>query len=327
MTTSKKDFLERLGEKSVRVFYGELGSMNLNKGKVSDELKAAFEELLPLVEAAAPQDDSLSVDSVLRGRKRSRDDDAENVSLDLQVVLREDNMPLNIGKNPIKGFGLHLVDDGTVAAEIDFDKNIVELEIANPRKVDPSTKAAIVTTWKAFSTDVTDKKATFRGAAARSLMPHVEAAIELAQKSYARKALSIALPAAIENRFRGPLDAKNSLVADDRDDKIKKLCDEIDLSFLEQYAHEIAKVCANRRISLSAFPRGATWNDNLWILKGARKPAEGPLDLVKALFALYTFDVHVDDWRSSIKGPKDDVHAELLGLRAEVREEFNKQHA
>jgi hypothetical protein len=244
-----------------------------------------------------------------------------------------DDAPLRLGDDVVDDFGINFIVTGVIAAKIKYHPgevggvgrvHSIELEVTKPWKIPHKVRLAVQTKWRRYASSIEGTtKATFTGEASKSLLVFVEAALEVAESNYARHALAVAVPFAVYNRYQyAPFTRESISIADAREEAIQALSSKINLRFVRAHAAEIATMHSNRRLRRPIFKRGKLWNDNLKMLREARKPDDGPLDLTRALLTLYTFDVHVDGWRASIKGPKSDVHVELLALKNETRCQF-----
>ena len=246
--------------------------------------------------------------------------------------------PFDLGPHAFERYGIKYIINNAVSAGVVHDAKegvkevVLKVEEAS-RLQDDRTDAALRVVWHEHAAEWPERrKAVFRGAAARALAVLVDAAHEVSRPGYALIVLKRLMPAAIKNQFKNPNFGSAAEHGDSetqfaRDKQISAFLRELDGCIAEPNMEELARMHNSRRLGRGAIDRkGKTWKDFVPYIRDARKPADGVLDLAKAMLALYVYDVQLESWGHSISGRKDELRTEVLGLEREFREQFKTEY-
>ena len=317
---------------------------HLSTAQEADDEEEAKYELARQLDGFEEEDNGGNPSTPM-GPKRSRDDSDSgegSPSAKRGPAYVFDTEPVfDLGPNAFERYGIKYIINKAVSADVvHYSENKervkeVVFKVEDASRLDGDrADAALRAAWHEHAAEWPERrKAVFRGAVARALAVLVDAAYEVSQPGYAMIVLKQLMPAAITNRLKNPHAGGDDTHVDDsktwfaRDQQIWTFLHELDGRIAEHNAKELARMHNSRRMGRGAIDRkGKAWKDFVPYIREARKPAEGVMDLAKAMLAYYVYDVQIDAWGHSISGPKDELRTEVLGLEREFREQFKVEY-
>lgn len=248
---------------------------------------------------------------------------------------------IDLGPGAFRRFGMHHLCTRALTATVTRNEanpaiaDEVVLEVTDVDRIGGEVEAAALRAeWSKYAAELyKHTKAVFRGGDAVSLALLVDATNEAAHPGLARTLLQNINPGKIRNNFKDPL--KGEAASRDehnawkvRNEHICSLMHELNARIAEANVDELAKMHTNRRLSRPVFPRsGRQWATYIPYIRSARKPADGEIDLSKAMLVFCIYTIQIDGWEQAMTGSKDKLRKEVAGLSREIRDQLEVEYA
>lgn len=313
--------------------------------KIEDDDDDAF--LDDMADAAENEDHEQKENK--SGNKRSREDEDEEEDGGKKEEEEELVGPpspqrpvdYDLGKDAFRSFGLQFVVSTGIEATVEYKSTespmveFVKLEIGNERAIVDAgvNPASIKSTWLMHTGDWPNRfVAVFKGAAAATLAPLVQAAQQVKTPSLSGLVLRAYFPHAVQNSFPSPYTGtleseKTSDSWHRRHNEIQALTNALDVRVASKCTRDLAEMYENCRTMKPVFNRGSRYEHNVPYFKEMIPKDGEKFDLEKCLLALYVYDVHIDAWSATLKGDKAAVSHEVRILKSGLGELLKAEYA